>query len=51
MTAEFYARGMEGLAGPGSVSWRVNREAALLLGGGRALLMQVAHPQGRGRGR
>jgi uncharacterized protein (DUF2236 family) len=45
MTAEFYARGMEGLAGPGSVSWRVNREAALLLGGGRALLMQVAHPK------
>jgi uncharacterized protein (DUF2236 family) len=31
--------------GPGSISWRVNREAALLLGGGRALLMQVAHPQ------
>jgi len=33
------------LPGPGSISWRVNREAALLLGGGRALLMQVAHPQ------
>jgi uncharacterized protein (DUF2236 family) len=33
------------LPGPGSVSWRVNREAALLLGGGRALLMQVAHPR------
>jgi len=32
------------LPGPGSISWRVNREAALLLGGGRALLMQVAHP-------
>lgn len=29
---------------PGSVAWRVNREAALLLGGGRALLMQLAHP-------
>jgi uncharacterized protein (DUF2236 family) len=28
----------------GSVAWRVNREPALLLGGGRALLMQVAHP-------
>lgn len=30
--------------GPNSMSWRVNREAALLLGGGRALLMQIAHP-------
>jgi uncharacterized protein (DUF2236 family) len=29
---------------PGSVTWRVNREAVLLLGGGRALLLQVAHP-------
>lgn len=33
-----------GLYPPDSVSWRVNREAALLLGGGRALLMQLAHP-------
>ena len=32
------------LYGPESVTWRVNREAVLLLGGGRALLMQVAHP-------
>ena len=39
------APGMATLPGPGSISWRVNREAALLLGGGRALLMQVAHPQ------
>ena len=36
---------MDPLPGPGSVAWRVNREAALLLGGGRALLMQVAHPK------
>ena len=36
---------MKELPGPGSVAWRVNREAALLLGGGRALLMQVAHPK------
>ena len=36
---------MASLPGPGSISWRINREAALLLGGGRALLMQVAHPQ------
>jgi uncharacterized protein (DUF2236 family) len=33
-----------GLFGPGSVTWRVNREAIQLLGGGRALLLQVAHP-------
>jgi uncharacterized protein (DUF2236 family) len=33
-----------GLFGPDSISWRVDREAALLLGGGRALLMQLAHP-------
>ena len=32
------------LFGPDSVTWRVNREAVLLLGGGRALLLQVAHP-------
>ncbi len=29
---------------PGSLTWRVNGEAVLLLGGGRALLLQVAHP-------
>jgi uncharacterized protein (DUF2236 family) len=33
-----------GLFGPSSMTWRVNREGALLLGGGRALLLQVAHP-------
>jgi uncharacterized protein (DUF2236 family) len=33
-----------GLFGPGTVTWRVNREGALLIGGGRALLLQVAHP-------
>lgn len=32
------------LFGPASLTWKVNREAVLLLGGGRALLMQVAHP-------
>jgi uncharacterized protein (DUF2236 family) len=31
--------------GPGSLTWRVNGEAVLLLGGGRALILQVAHPQ------
>src|SRR5436190_21701417 len=35
-----------GLFGPGSVTWRVDREIAVLLGSGaRALLLQVAHPQ------
>ncbi len=33
-----------GLFGPDSLTWRVNREGVLLLGGGRALLLQVAHP-------
>ncbi len=32
------------LFAPDSITRRVNREAVLLLGGGRALLMQVAHP-------
>lgn len=34
----------EGLFGQGSLSWRVNREIALLAGGGRAALLQLAHP-------
>ncbi len=33
-----------GYYGPGSVAWRVGREAAVLLGGARAVLMQLAHP-------
>lgn len=34
-----------GLFGPGSLTWRLDREAFLLLGAGpRALLLQVAHP-------
>jgi uncharacterized protein (DUF2236 family) len=36
--------GDAGLFGPGSMTWRVNREGVLLLGGGRALILQVAHP-------
>lgn len=35
----------QGLYGPGSVTWRLNRERVLLLGGQRALVMQVAHPR------
>jgi uncharacterized protein (DUF2236 family) len=33
-----------GIFGPESASWRVNRESALLLGAGRAALLQLAHP-------
>jgi uncharacterized protein (DUF2236 family) len=32
------------LMNPGGVAWRVQREAVILLGGRRALLMQIAHP-------
>jgi uncharacterized protein (DUF2236 family) len=32
------------LVSPGSVAWRVGSEGVLLLGGGRALLLQVAEP-------
>jgi uncharacterized protein (DUF2236 family) len=34
----------ESLFRPDSPTWRINQEPALLLGGGRALLMQLAHP-------
>ena len=33
-----------GMFGPGSVTWRLAREPFLIVGGGRALLMQVANP-------
>ncbi len=33
-----------GLFGPGSITWRVNRESAVFLGAGRAALLQLAHP-------
>jgi uncharacterized protein (DUF2236 family) len=34
-----------GLFGPGSVTWKVDREIAVLIGSGaRALMLQVAHP-------
>ena len=33
-----------GLFGPDSVTWRVNREGVLLLGGGTAIILQLAHP-------
>ena len=34
----------KGIFGPDSVTWRVDREAAIFLGAGRALLLQLAHP-------
>ena len=38
------AREAAGLFGPGSVSWRIDRELVVLAGGSCALLMQAAHP-------
>lgn len=31
-------------SGPGSITWRVNREVILVAGWGRAILLQLAHP-------
>jgi uncharacterized protein (DUF2236 family) len=31
-------------AGPGSVTWKINREAIVVAGWGRAILLQLAHP-------
>jgi uncharacterized protein (DUF2236 family) len=33
-----------GFFGPGSITWRVNRESCVFLGAGRAALLQLAHP-------
>src|SRR3954451_15295962 len=33
-----------GFAGPASIAWRINGERLGLLGWGRAVLLQVAHP-------
>jgi uncharacterized protein (DUF2236 family) len=35
---------LSGLFGPHSLTWRIERESALFLGAGRALLLQLAHP-------
>jgi uncharacterized protein (DUF2236 family) len=35
---------VEGLFGPKSGAWRILRELAIAFGGGRALLLQLAHP-------
>ena len=34
----------EGIFGPRSISWQINRESALFLAAGRAALLQLAHP-------
>ncbi|WP_439357610.1 oxygenase MpaB family protein [Bradyrhizobium sp. DASA03007] len=33
-----------GVFGPSSLTWRIDREAVIFLGAGRALLLQLAHP-------
>ncbi len=33
-----------GIFGPDSITWKIDREAALFLGAGRAALLQLAHP-------
>jgi len=38
------ARCLAGVFGPGSMFWHIDREAAVFLGAGRALLLQLAHP-------
>lgn len=38
------AGSVEGIFGPASVTWQIDREAILFLGAGRALLLQLAHP-------
>jgi uncharacterized protein (DUF2236 family) len=38
------ARPAEGLFGPQSITWKINRESALFLAAGRAALLQLAHP-------
>ena len=38
------AENRTGAFGPGSMMWRIDTEAAIFLGAGRALLLQLAHP-------
>lgn len=44
-TDTFEGEAGNGFFSPDMMIWRVNRETALLLAGGRALLMQLAHPK------
>ena len=43
--SELVSRIADGLFSPESQIWQVDREMALLLAGGRALLLQIAHPK------
>ena len=38
------AESSAGVFGPSSMMWRIDKEAAIFLGAGRALLLQLAHP-------
>src|ERR1700737_1044114 len=38
------AENCAGVFGPGSMMWRIDKEAAIFLGAGRALLLLLAHP-------
>jgi uncharacterized protein (DUF2236 family) len=38
------AGSVEGIFGPASMIWQIDREAVIFLGAGRALLLQLAHP-------
>jgi len=38
------AKNRAGVFGPGSMMWHIDKEAAIFLGAGRALLLQLAHP-------
>src|SRR2546428_7824173 len=38
------AGSLSGIFGPRSITWQIDREAAIFLGAGRALLLQLAHP-------
>ena len=44
MTCGKAAGPADGVFGPGSTIWQVDREALVFLGAGRALLLQLAHP-------
>lgn len=35
---------VDGVFGPASLTWQIDREAVIFLGAGRALLLQLAHP-------
>ncbi len=43
--ARDHADPVYGFFGPHSMTWRINREGVVYLGGLRALLMQIAHPK------